>query len=172
MYSYLQRHGREHVPANEDLPSCSCQLRVFGISGPVCPSDPGIGATALDKGRAILMNTIQGTKSTPKTVETVPQSFAGAAPNAAKQPVLSMLQAAHVDEDVADRCRISGSGLTDSELAAPADQKNRTDQVPYLSKMPPPPPKTAYNDEDYELCTYKEDDPLSSARLVCEPWQI
>ncbi|ESU40258.1 Hypothetical protein GSB_155157, partial [Giardia duodenalis] len=135
----------------------------------VCPSDPGIGATALDKGRAILMSTIQGTKSTPKTVETVLQSLAGAALNAAKQPVLSMPQAAHVDEDFADRCHISGSGLTDSELAAPAGQKNRTDQAPYLSKMPPLSPRTSYNDEDYGLCTYKEDDPLPSARLVCEP---
>ncbi|ESU40029.1 Hypothetical protein GSB_155393 [Giardia duodenalis] len=122
--SYPQRNRREHVPANEDLPSCSCQLEVFGISGPVCPSDPGIGAIALDKGRAILMSTIQGTKSTPKTVL---QSLTGAALNTAKQPVLNMPQATHVDEDVADRCHISGSGLTDSELAAPAGQKNRMD---------------------------------------------
>ncbi|ESU40477.1 Hypothetical protein GSB_152214 [Giardia duodenalis] len=77
--SYPQRNRREHVPANKDLPSCSCQLRVFGISGPVCPPDPGIGAVALDKGRAILMKTIQGTKSTPKTVEIVLQSLTGAA---------------------------------------------------------------------------------------------
>ncbi|ESU40301.1 Hypothetical protein GSB_155503 [Giardia duodenalis] len=157
--SYPQRHGREHVPANEDLPSCSCQLRVLGISGPVCPSDPGIGATALDKGRAILMNTIQGTKSTQKTV---PQSLAGAALNAAKQLVLSMLHAAHADDHFADRCHISGSGFTDNEiaasrgeLAASADQKNRTDQVPYLSKMPPFSLRTSYNDEDYGLCTLR-----------------
>ncbi|ESU40002.1 Hypothetical protein GSB_155269, partial [Giardia duodenalis] len=121
----------------------------------VCPSDPGIGATALDKGRGILMSTIQGTKSTPKTVDAMLQSFAGAAPNAAKQPVLSMPQAAQVDEHFADRCHISGSGLTDSELAAPTGQKNRTDQVPYLSKMPPPLPKTAYSDEDYGFCTLR-----------------
>ena len=55
----------------------------------MCPSDPGISAIALDKGRAVLMNTIQGTKSTPKTVETVLQSLAGAALNAVKQPVLN-----------------------------------------------------------------------------------
>ena len=159
-------------PRIEDLPNCSYQLKVFGISGPVCPSDPGIGAVALDKGRIILMNTIQGTKSTMKTVETVLQSLAGAALNAAKQPVLKMLQATHLDEDFADRCYISGDGLTDSEFAAPADQKNRKDQASYLSKILPPPLKTAYNDEDYGLCIYKEDDPLSSAHLVCEPWQI
>ena len=80
-----------------------------------------------------------------------------------------MPQAAHVDEDFADRCHISGSGFTDSEFAAPADQKNRKDQASYLSKILPPPLKTAYSDEDYELCTYKEDDSLLSARLVCEP---
>ena len=80
-----------------------------------------------------------------------------------------MLQAVQVDEHFADRCHISGSGLTNSELAAPADQKNRKDQASYLSEILPPPLKTAYSDEDYGLCTYKEDDPLSSARLVCEP---
>ncbi|ESU40476.1 Hypothetical protein GSB_152213 [Giardia duodenalis] len=83
-----------------------------------------------------------------------------------------MLQAAHVDGYLADRCHISGSGLTDSEFAAPADQKNWMDQVPYLSKMPSSPLKTAYNDEDYGLCIDEEEDPLLSARLVCEPWQI
>ena len=83
-----------------------------------------------------------------------------------------MLQAAHLDEDFADRCHISGSGLTDSELAAPTGQKNRKDQASYLSKILPPPLKTAYSDEDYGLCIYKEDDPLPSAHLVCEPWQI
>ena len=118
------------------------------------------------------MNIIQGTKSTPKTMDAMLQSLTGAAPNAVKQPVLNMLQAAYLDGHFADRCHISGSGFTDSELAAPAGQKNRTDQVPYLSKMLPPPPRTAYNDEDYGLCSYKEDDPLLSARLVCEPWQI
>ena len=118
------------------------------------------------------MNTIQGTKITLKSVETVLQSLAGAALNAVKQPVLSMLQAAHVDEDFADRCHISGSGLTDSELAAPAGQKNRTDQASYLSKIPPPLPRATYSDEDYGPCIYKEDDPLPSAYLVCEPWQI
>ncbi|ESU40030.1 Hypothetical protein GSB_155394 [Giardia duodenalis] len=35
--------------------------------------------------------------------------------------------------------------------------------------MPPLSPRTAYSDEDYGLCTYKEDDPLPSAYLVCEP---
>ena len=115
------------------------------------------------------MNTIQGTKSTMKTVDAMLQSLAGAALNAAKQPVLNMPQAAHVDEHFADRCHISGSGFTDSELAAPAGQKNQMDQAPYLSKIPPLSPKTVYNDEDYGLCIYKGKVSLSSARLVCEP---
>ena len=118
----------------------------------MCPSDPGIGAIALDKGRAILMNTIQGTKITLKSVDAMLQSLTGAAPNAVKQPVLNMLHAAHADEHFADRCHISGSGFTDSELAAPAGQKNRTDQVPYLSKMLPLSLRTAYSDEDYGFC--------------------
>ena len=136
----------------EDLPNCSYQLKVFGISGPVYPSDPGIGAIALDKGRAILMNTIQGTKITLKSVDAMLQSLTGAALNTVKQPVLSMLPATHLDEHFADRCHISGSGLTDSELAAPTGQKNRTDQAPYLSKMPPLSLRTAYSDEDYGFC--------------------
>ena len=155
MYSYLQRHGGEHIPANRRSPQLLLQFKVFGISGPVCPSDPGIGAIALDKGRAILMNTIQGTKITLKSVDAMLQSLTGAALNTVKQPVLSMLPATHLDEHFADRCHISGSGLTDSELAAPTGQKNRTDQAPYLSKMPPLSPRTSYNDEDYGLCTLR-----------------
>ena len=101
------------------------------------------------------MKTIQGTKSILKSVDAMLQSLTGAAPNAVKQPVLNMLHAAHADEHFADRCHISGSGFTDSELATPAGQKNRMNQAPYLSKMPPLSPRTAYNSEDYGLCTLR-----------------
>ena len=76
-------------PRKRGSPQLLLQFKVFGISGPVCLSDPGIGAIVLDKGRAIFMNTIQGTKSTPKTVDAMLQSLAGAALNAVKQPVLN-----------------------------------------------------------------------------------